>query len=99
MGVFADIDNDGWADLVIAQDTGVVEIQRNNGDLSFGSLSNPTSSYLSYPMGIGAGDYDNEGPMDFYLRNVGTTLPDLMVRGDLPPEPGIGKARCRERVG
>ncbi|PKM08027.1 MAG: CRTAC1 family protein [Gammaproteobacteria bacterium HGW-Gammaproteobacteria-4] len=86
MGVFADIDNDGWADLVIAQDTGVVEIQRNNGDLSFGSLSNPSSNYFSYPMGIGAGDYDNDGRLDFYFSNVGTTLPDLMVRGDLRPE-------------
>jgi hypothetical protein len=86
MGLFADIDNDGWADLVIAQDTGVVEIRRNNGDLSFGSLSNPSSDYFSYPMGIGAGDYDNDGRLDFYFSNVGTTLPDLMVRGDLRPE-------------
>ncbi|PKM15073.1 MAG: CRTAC1 family protein [Gammaproteobacteria bacterium HGW-Gammaproteobacteria-2] len=91
MGVFADIDNDGWADLVIAQDTGVVEIQRNNGDLTFGSLSNPTSSYFSYPMGIGGGDYDNDGRMDFYFSNVGTTLPDLMVRGDLRPEQVLNK--------
>lgn len=91
MGVFADIDNDGWADLVIAQDTGVVEIQRNNGDLSFGSLSNPTSGYFSYPMGIGAGDYDNDGRLDFYFSNVGTTLPDLMLRGDLRPEQVLNK--------
>jgi len=89
MGLFADIDNDGWADLVIAQDTGVVEIRRNNGDLSFGSLSNPSSDYFSYPMGIGAGDYDNDGRLDFYFSNVGTTLPDLMVRGDLRPEQAL----------
>ena len=91
MAVFADIDNDGWADLVIAQDTGMVEIQRNNGDLTFGSLSNPTSGYFSYPMGIGAGDYDNDGRLDFYFSNVGTTLPDLMLRGDLRPEQVLNK--------
>jgi len=91
MGLFADIDNDGWADLVIAQDTGVVEIQRNNGNLTFGRVANPTSAYFSYPMGIGAGDYDGDGRMDFYFSNVGTTLPDFMVRGDLRPEQTLNK--------
>lgn len=91
MGLFADIDNDGWADLVIAQDTGVVEIQRNNGDLTFSAVANPTSSSFSYPMGIGAGDYNGDGRMDFYFSNVGTTLPDFMVRGDLRPEQTLNK--------
>lgn len=91
MGLFADIDNDGWADLLIAQDTGVVEIRHNNGDLTFASVSNPTSTYFSYPMGIGAGDYNGDGRLDFYLSNVGTTLPDFMVRGDLTDEQRLNK--------
>ncbi len=91
MGLFADIDNDGWADLVIAQDTGVVEIQRNNGDLTFSAVANPTSNTFSYPMGIGAGDYNGDGRIDFYVSNVGTTLPDLMVRGDLRPDQTLNK--------
>lgn len=91
MGLFADVDNDGWADLAIAQDTGVVEIQHNNRDLTFGAVVNPTTSYFSYPMGIGAGDYDGDGRIDFYFSNVGTTLPDFMLRGDLRPEQVLNK--------
>lgn len=91
MGLFADLDNDGWADLAIAQDTGVVEIQHNKRDLTFGAVANPTTSYFSYPMGIGAGDYNGDGRIDFYFSNVGTTLPDFMLRGDLRPEQVLNK--------
>lgn len=86
MGLFADIDDDGWADLVIAQDTGVVEIMRNRGDLTFEAIDNPTLAYSSYPMGIAAGDYDRDGRIDFYFSNVGPTLPEFMLRGDLRPD-------------
>lgn len=80
--VFADIDRDGLADLVAAQDTGVVETWRNAGAPPLESISNP--SVYSYPMGIAAGDYNDDGHLDFYFSNVGHTLPAVLVRGDLP---------------
>ncbi|PKP82444.1 MAG: hypothetical protein CVT79_05855 [Alphaproteobacteria bacterium HGW-Alphaproteobacteria-18] len=80
--VFADIDRDGLADLVAAQDTGVVETWRNAGAPPLESIANP--SVYSYPMGIAAGDYNNDGHLDFYFSNVGHTLPEVLVRGDLP---------------
>lgn len=86
IGAFADIDNDGWADLLIAQDTGVVEIQRNLGDGRFAPLDNPTLHYASYPMGIALGDLDQDGDTDFWFSNVGPTLPKFMLRGDLRAE-------------
>lgn len=81
VAVFAELDNDGWVDLVVAQDTGVVETWKNNGDTTFTRHPNPTVS--SYPMGIGAGDIDNDGLVDLYFSNVGQTLPDRLVRGNL----------------
>ncbi len=78
---FIDLDNDLDSDLVIAQDTGKVEMYTNNGDLTFSVLKNP--SVFSYPMGLGAGDFNNDGLMDLYFSNVGNTLPRSLLIGDL----------------
>ena len=81
VGVFADLDNDADSDLIIAQDTGKVEMYANNGDLTFSVIDNP--SVYSYPMGVAVGDYDNDGLLDLYFSNVGYTLPPAILRGDL----------------
>ena len=81
LGVFADLDNDLDSDLVIAQDTGRVEMYSNNGDMTFTPIENP--SVYSYPMGVAVGDYDNDGLVDLYFSNVGYTLPPAILRGDL----------------
>ncbi|VAV89297.1 hypothetical protein MNBD_ALPHA06-1761 [hydrothermal vent metagenome] len=82
--VFVDLDNDLDSDLVIAQDTGKVEMYANDGTGKFQPIENP--SVFSYPMGVAAGDYDNDGLMDLYFSNVGHTMPAPMVRGDLTKE-------------
>ena len=81
LGVFADLDNDKDSDLIIAQDTGRVEMYSNNGDMTFSPIENP--SVFSYPMGVAVGDYDNDGLVDLYFSNVGYTLPPALLRGDL----------------
>ncbi len=80
--VFTDLDNDLDSDLVIAQDTGRVEMYENTGTFPFKTIENP--SVYSYPMGVAVGDYDNDGFMDLYFSNVGYTLPPALLRGDLP---------------
>jgi hypothetical protein len=82
--VFVDLDNDLDSDLVIAQDTGHVEMYANDGTGHFTPIKNP--SVFSYPMGVGAGDYDNDGLIDLYFSNVGHTMPAPLVRGDLSKE-------------
>ncbi len=84
IGVFADLDNDSDSDLIIAQDTGHVEMYSNNGDMTFSPIENP--SVYSYPMGVAVGDYDNDGLVDLYFSNVGYTLPPAILRGDLEKE-------------
>jgi len=83
MGIFVDVDRDGDEDLVVVHDTGQVRTWENNGDGTFANRKNPNSDYYSYPMGIGVGDYNNDGWVDFAFSNVGTTPPNFMIHGDL----------------
>jgi hypothetical protein len=87
--VFVDLNNNGHSDLVVAQDTGFVRIFKNNGDLTFDSIELPLT--YSYPMGIAVSDYNNDGYQDLYFSNVGTTLPDFLVRGDLREDQTLNK--------
>lgn len=82
-GVFIDVDDDNLEDLIVAHDTGQVRTWKNMGNLKFENISNPTSVYFSYPMGIAVGDYNNDSRPDFFFSNVGSTTPDAIVRGDL----------------
>jgi hypothetical protein len=86
IGLFADPDDDGDLDLIVAHDTGQVRTWRNQGGGVFENVENPTSGYSSYPMGIGVGDYDNDGRVDFMFSNVGDTVPTFLARGDLRPD-------------
>ncbi|MDA8563342.1 VCBS repeat-containing protein [Mariniblastus sp.] len=81
--VFFDADQDGDEDLIVAHDTGQVRTWRNNGDMKFENVKNPNSDVYGYPMGVGVGDYDNDGLVDFFFSNTGTTAPPFMARGDL----------------
>ena len=81
--VFYDADQDGDEDLIVAHDTGQVRTWQNNGDMKFENVKNPSSEVYGYPMGVAVGDYDNDGLVDFFFSNTGTTAPAFMARGDL----------------
>ncbi|MEH6367432.1 MAG: FG-GAP-like repeat-containing protein [Pseudomonas marincola] len=78
---FVDLNNDGLQDLVLANNTGRVEIFKNNGDLTFESIA--IDSGLGYWMGIGIGDIDADGDQDLFLSNIGTSISNKLARGDL----------------
>lgn len=80
---FIDFDRDGDLDLVVAHDTGRVKMWENTGGGNFRDLPNPNSKEYSYPMGIAIGDYDNDGLVDFFFSNVGSSPPHFLVKGDL----------------
>lgn len=82
-GVFADLDNDGWLDLTVAYDTGQPKTYRNNRGKGFIDIKNPYSEVFSYPMGIAIGDYNNDGLLDLFFSNTGTSIPHFIAKGDL----------------
>ena len=81
--IFVDLDDDSWLDLAIAYDTGEARIYRNNGDGTFEVKDSPMTGRFGYPMGIGLGDYNNDGLADLFFSNTGSTVPEFMARGDL----------------
>lgn len=81
--IFVDLDNDDLEDLVVAHDTGQVRTWKNLGNLKFKNMLNPNSKQYGYPMGIAVADYNNDGRVDLFFSNVGSTPPTFIVTGDL----------------
>ena len=74
-----------------SHDTGQVRTWKNLGDLKFENVSNPSSDVFAYPMGIAVTDLKNDGLPDFFFSNVGSTVPDALVRGDLTDDQILNK--------
>jgi hypothetical protein len=81
--LFADLDNDGRTDLVTAEHTGQIRLYKNLGNNRFKNVQGPVSDYHGYSMGIAAGDVNNDGRLDLFFTNSGTTVPGFLARGDL----------------
>lgn len=62
----------GNPDLVLANDTGKVEILKNVGK-KYESINLDTP--YGFWMGVAIGDYNNNGKLDLFFTNVGNTLP------------------------
>jgi hypothetical protein len=86
MAVLVDVDNDSWLDLVVAHDTGEVRTYKNEGGQKYTKKPNPSTGKYSYPMGIAVGDYNNDGNIDFFFSNTGSSVPEFLARGDLEKE-------------
>ena len=75
---FTDYDNDNDIDLILLNDFGQFNhlgnrLYRNEFPLdSFTDMSTALGFYSEfYGMGVGPGDYDNDGDLDYYLTNIG----------------------------
>lgn len=78
---FVDLDGDGHQELVVAQNTGQVEILHNRGRGRFEPIEVPTG--FGFWMGVAVGDYDADGDQDLLFTNVGDSFPGFLARGDL----------------
>ena len=78
--LFVDLDGDGFQDLVVAQNTGQVELLRNTRDGGFDRIH--FDSGYGFWMGVAAGDVDADGDQDLAFTNVGDTFPGFVVNGD-----------------
>ncbi len=66
---FADVDGDGWVDLLVAGDFRQSKVFRNRGGREF---SDATTAVISDENGMGAavGDYDNDGDLDWFVSSI-----------------------------
>ncbi|MDD9910785.1 MAG: VCBS repeat-containing protein [Ahrensia sp.] len=77
---FTDLDNDGLPDLVLAQNTGQLELLRNLGGGQFERAS--YQSGYGFWMGLAVFDADGDGDQDLFLSNIGNSIPPLFLNGD-----------------
>ena len=73
--VFVDVDDDGWVDLAVANDSVPKFLYRNKHDGTFEDISYMSGFALNddgreqASMGIAVGDYNRDGRVDFYVTN------------------------------
>jgi hypothetical protein len=73
--VFVDVDDDGWLDLAVANDSVPKYLYRNKHDGTFEDISYLSGFALNddgreqAAMGIAVGDYNRDGKVDFYITN------------------------------
>lgn len=95
--VWVDYNNDGWPDLLMADDLNSVGLFRNNKGKGFTYLTNQalTPPGLSRAltgayMAMAPGDINGDGNIDFYVTNVGKASALPPFRSDLPFQPNEG---------
>src|SRR5580658_5023627 len=73
--VFVDVDDDGWVDLLVANDSVPKYLYRNKHDGTFEDISYLSGFALNdegreqASMGIAVGDYNRDGRVDLYITN------------------------------
>ncbi|MGA2809795.1 MAG: CRTAC1 family protein [Candidatus Acidiferrum sp.] len=86
---FVDADDDGWLDLIVANDSVPNYMYRNRGDGTFEDISLASGIALSEDgrekasMGIAIGDYNNDGLVDFFITTFSDDN-DTLYRNDGP---------------
>jgi len=73
-GNFADINNDGWPDILLSSDYHTSQIHRNDGD---GTFTDVTPAVLTDESGMGSAvaDYDRDGDLDWFVSCIGLSSP------------------------
>ncbi len=73
--VFVDVNDDGWPDLLVVNDSTPKQLYINKGDGTFEESGYPAGIALNENgreqagMGLAVGDYDNDGRIDFQITN------------------------------
>jgi len=66
---FADVNNDGWPDLLISADLVTSKVFLNDGAGRFVNVTDRSVITDQYGMGAAIGDYDNDGDLDWFVTS------------------------------
>ncbi len=75
---FADVDNDGWPDLLVAGDFRTSQVFRNNRNGTFTNTTDPAVITDENAMGLAVGDYDDDGNLDWFVSSIWDPDQDAM---------------------
>lgn len=80
--VWLDYNNNGWSDLYVINDRHPYRnaLYKNNGDGTFTDIAEEAGAdaHLQDPMSISVCDFDNDGDLDIYMTNSGTSIREGM---------------------
>jgi tetratricopeptide (TPR) repeat protein len=69
--VWADIDNDGYLDLLVGNENVPSQLFHNNGNGTFTDISHKAGvDHMGFSKAVVAADYDNDGYVDFFVANL-----------------------------
>jgi tetratricopeptide (TPR) repeat protein len=69
--VWADIDNDGFLDLIVGNENTPLQLFHNKGNGTFEDISHAAGvDRVGFTKAVVAADYDNDGYVDFFVSNL-----------------------------
>ena len=69
-GNFADVNSDGWPDLLVSADFGASRVLLNDGDGTFTDATDHGVITDENGMGSAIGDYDEDGDLDWFVSSI-----------------------------
>lgn len=69
-GNFADVNSDGWPDLLVSADFGASRVLLNGGDGTFSDATDHGVITDENGMGSAIGDYDEDGDLDWFVSSI-----------------------------
>ena len=76
---FADMNNDGFPDIVVTGDFETSRVFYNNQDGTFNDVTNTDVIIDESGMGSTVGDYDNDGDLDWFVSSIKSTATDDII--------------------
>ncbi len=91
--IFCDLNNDGWPDIFVTNDTDANSVYLNRGDGTFKTFSGPSGlSTTDGSMGVTIGDFNGDGKNDLVYTNYAAEV-NVLARLEGIAEANDGKVR------